>query len=269
MSVFQVFRSGRQAIQTLRRIHNNKLMPSFEPVSGSYFTGKEAFYDDYLAIENVLKQYQTLPMVPSEEAPMRLWKTLSQYKASKDGLEYVKASEYRTITQMLSRINKIDPMFMPQDAKEIIDAYTRESIEKHIEKHTASLDSLGRSRTIGRRKEAVSRVWMIKGDGQILVNGKTLYEIFSRLDHRQSLMRPLKITQRLFQYNIWVLVKGGGSTGQAEASALAISRGLVIHEPELRPLLRKESCLTCDPRRVERKKPGQPKARKKNTWVKR
>ncbi|KTW26801.1 mitochondrial 37S ribosomal protein MRPS9 [Pneumocystis jirovecii RU7] len=269
MSVFQVLRSGRQTIQNLRRIHSNGLTSSFEPVSSSYFTGKEKFYDDYLAVENVLKRYQTLPTVSFEKTPLRLWKTLSQYKASKSGLEYVKISEYRTITQMLNRINRIDPMFMPQEAKDIIDAYTREFIEKHAEKHTHSLDSLGRSCTIGRRKEAVSRVWMIKGDGQILVNGKTLYEMFSRLDHRESLIHPLKITERLFQYNVWILAKGGGLTGQSEASALAISRGLVIHEPELRPLLQKSSCLTCDPRRVERKKPGQPKARKKNTWVKR
>ncbi|KTW31598.1 hypothetical protein T552_00236 [Pneumocystis carinii B80] len=242
----------------------------YEPVSSSYFTTKEGFNDDYLSLENILKRYQTLPTISFEEAPKRLWKTLNQYRESGNILESIKPSEYRKIIQLLGRINRIDPMFMPQEVKEVLDKYSREtSVVKLKMQYTASLDASGRSRTIGRRKEAVSSVWMIKGDGQVLVNGKILYKAFPRLSDRQSLILPLKITQRLDQYNICIIVKGGGSTGQAEASALAISRGLVIHEPELTDLLRKNSCLTPDPRRVERKKPGQPKARKKNTWVKR
>ncbi|QSL66914.1 hypothetical protein MERGE_001301 [Pneumocystis wakefieldiae] len=240
-----------------------------EPVSSSYFTAKEGFNDDLLSLESILKRYQTLPTVSFEEAPKRLWKTINQYRESRNVVECIKPSEYRKIIQLLGRINRIDPIFMPEEVKEVLDRYSRETFVKLKKKYTASLDSLGRSRTIGRRKEAVSSVWMIKGDGQVLVNGKILYEAFPRLSDRQSLIWPLKITQRLGQYNLCIFVKGGGSTGQAEASALAISRGLVIHEPELRYLLRKNSCLTCDARRVERKKPGQPKARKKNTWVKR
>ncbi|KAG4304354.1 hypothetical protein PORY_002329 [Pneumocystis oryctolagi] len=266
MQILQAFRSGRLTVRTLKHVRNNGSMPFYEPVSSSYFTGKEGFYDDFLKVENILKRCQTFPTISFEKAPSRLWKTLDQYKANREELAYVKASEYRTITQMLNRINRIDPMFMPQDAKEIINAYSRKPSDKYFEKHSLSLDNLGRSRTIGRRKEAVSRVWMIKGDGQILVNGKSLFEAFYRVCDRESLIFPLKITHRLSQYNIWILVDGGGSTGQSQASALAISRGLIIHEPELRPLLRKMSCLTCDSRRVERKKPGQPKARKKNAW---
>lgn len=242
---------------------------SFEPVSSSYFTAKEKFHDDLLELENILKRYQTLPTISFHEAPQRLWKTLNQYKETHNIMESIRPSEYRKITQLLNRINRIDPSFMPQEAKEILHQYSREKFVKYREEYTASLDALGRSYAIGRRKEAVSRVWMIKGNGQILINGKTLYEAFTQLYNRISLIRPLKITQRLHQYNLWILVKGGGYTGQAEASSLAIARALIIHEPELKSFLQKMSCLTCDPRRVERKKPGQPKARKKNTWVKR
>ncbi|KAG4301268.1 hypothetical protein PCK1_002578 [Pneumocystis canis] len=243
---------------------------SFEPVSSSYFTGKERFYDDCLAIETILKRYQTLPRRSPDDISRPLWKTLSQYQATDSALSHIKPSKYRILIQMLNKIDRIDPAWMPQEARDILSAYTRETLQTPVVKQQKqSLDGGGRSRTIGRRKEAVSNVWMIKGDGQILVNGKSLFEAFSLLHDRESLIWPLKVTQRLFHYNLWIRVKGGGMTGQAEASALAISRALIIHEPELQPVLRKMSCLTCDARRVERKKPGQPKARKKNAWVKR
>ncbi|KAI5308390.1 37S ribosomal protein S9, mitochondrial [Ascosphaera atra] len=86
---------------------------------------------------------------------------------------------------------------------------------------------------------------------------------------RESALWPLTITERINKYNVWALVRGGGVTGQAEAMTVALAKALIIHEPALKPILRRAGCVTTDPRQVERKKPGHLKARKKPAWVKR
>ncbi|KAL1919937.1 mitochondrial 37S ribosomal protein uS9m [Calcarisporiella thermophila] len=131
------------------------------------------------------------------------------------------------------------------------------------------LDNIGRAYGLGRRKEAVARVWVVEGDGQVLVNGKPLAEYFDRLTDREEVLFPFSVTGELGRYNVWCLAEGGGSTGQSQAIKLGVTRALLVHNPALKPTLRKAGCVTRDFRTVERKKPGQAKARKKYTWVKR
>ncbi len=123
--------------------------------------------------------------------------------------------------------------------------------------------------TIGRRKAAVARIYLSKGKGNIIVNGKDFKEYFPVDTMQYKLEQPFKIADLSAKFDVRVNVDGGGTTGQAEAIRLAISRALCELDIENRPALKAEGLLTRDARIVERKKPGQKKARKKFQWVKR
>ena len=123
--------------------------------------------------------------------------------------------------------------------------------------------------TIGRRKAAVARIYLSKGKGDIIVNGKDFRDYFPVQTMQYKLEQPFKILDVSAQYDVNVNVQGGGTTGQAEAIRLAISRALCEVNLENRTSLKSEGLLTRDARVVERKKPGQKKSRKKFQWVKR
>ncbi len=123
---------------------------------------------------------------------------------------------------------------------------------------------------LGRRKTATARVRLYPdGNGQILVNGKPYQEYFGRPTDYIAIRMPLELTQTEDQFDISVLVKGGGITGQAEAIRMGIARALLKVNPEYRPLLRKKGLLTRDARMKERKKPGLKRARKAPQYTKR
>jgi len=123
--------------------------------------------------------------------------------------------------------------------------------------------------TIGRRKAAVARIYINDGKGQITINHKDFKEYFPAETLQYVVEQPLKVVEVEGKYDIKVNLDGGGFKGQAEALRLAISRALVKIDPEYKPLLKSHGLLTRDPREVERKKPGQPKARKKFQFSKR
>ena len=116
---------------------------------------------------------------------------------------------------------------------------------------------------IGRRKKSVARVYLSKGKGSYLINGKSLKEYFPTDILQYKVNQPFAITETSSSYDVKVNVYGGGINGQAESVRLAISRALCQIDEENRPALKKEGLLTRDPRMVERKKFGQKKARKK------
>ena len=123
--------------------------------------------------------------------------------------------------------------------------------------------------TLGRRKTAVARVYLSKGKGKMTVNNKEAKEVFP-IDVLQSkLVQPFVLTDTVGKYNVSVNVSGGGINGQVEAIRLGISRALVEIDAENRVALKVDGLMTRDPRMVERKKPGQPKARKKFQFSKR
>jgi len=122
---------------------------------------------------------------------------------------------------------------------------------------------------LGRRKTAVARVYLSKGTGTILVNKKDVNIMFPIDVLQGKINQPFILTNTVGQFDVKVNVNGGGITGQAEAIRLGISRALVELEAENKPLLKAEGLMTRDPRMVERKKPGQPKARKKFQFSKR
>ena len=121
----------------------------------------------------------------------------------------------------------------------------------------------------GRRKEAVARVRIRDGGGQLTLNGRSLESYFPTMAQRIRVMEPLQITNMQGRYDIDATLEGGGVSGQVDALRLGIARGLVQLDPELRPVLKKAGMLTRDPRRVERKKYGLRKARRAPQYTKR
>jgi len=126
---------------------------------------------------------------------------------------------------------------------------------------------------VGRRKNAVARVYLTPvaegKSAEIVVNNRPIEQYFPNGLQRDDLSRPLKVTNTLGSFNVYANVMGGGTTGQAGAVRLGIARALVDTNEEFRSALRKEELLTRDPRMVERKKYGQPKARKRFQFSKR
>lgn len=123
--------------------------------------------------------------------------------------------------------------------------------------------------TLGRRKTAVARVYMKPGKGNVTVNRKDYKEFFPVDVLQYKVEQPFKLTETTGKYDVVVNVNGGGINGQAEAVRLGISRALIEVNAEMKPLLKEKGLTTRDPRMVERKKPGQPKARKKFQFSKR
>ncbi len=123
--------------------------------------------------------------------------------------------------------------------------------------------------TIGRRKKAVARIYLKEGKGNITVNKRDYKEYFPLETLQYVIHQPLEITESIDKYDIKVNLYGGGITGQAESLRLAISRALCEIDEKYRPLLKSKGLLRRDPRMVERKKPGQKKARKKFQFSKR
>ncbi|RMH55073.1 MAG: 30S ribosomal protein S9 [Candidatus Hydrogenedentota bacterium] len=115
----------------------------------------------------------------------------------------------------------------------------------------------------GRRKEAVARVMLRPGTGIITINGRTLEDYFPRVDHRSEVTRPLELVNLKDSTDARITVRGGGITGQAQAIKLGVARALVIMNSEFKMPLKRAGLLRRDPRRVERKKYGQPGARKR------
>ena len=122
---------------------------------------------------------------------------------------------------------------------------------------------------IGRRKTGVARVYVRPGKGEWDINGRTLEEYFPRNSHRLHAAQPLVVTENEGTWDVKVIANGGGKTGQAGAIRLGLARALLELDEDYRGVLREHGMLTRDARKVERKKPGQPKARKKFQFSKR
>ena len=141
--------------------------------------------------------------------------------------------------------------------------------EAPVAQREQKIDAQGRAYATGRRKNAVARVWIKPGSGKVTVNGREGAIYFARPVLRMMLAQPFGVTNRLGQYDLIATVTGGGLSGQAGAIRHGISRALVNYEPGLRAALKPGGFLTRDPRAVERKKYGRPKARRSFQFSKR
>ncbi|NNM58024.1 30S ribosomal protein S9 [Acidocella sp.] len=143
------------------------------------------------------------------------------------------------------------------------------SAEAAAPKREPKRDAQGRSYSTGRRKNAIARVWIKPGKGEILVNGKKAPVYFARPVLRMLITQPFLVADRYNQFDVYCTVNGGGLSGQAGAVRHGISRALTLYEPELRGILKVAGFLTRDSRVVERKKYGKAKARRSFQFSKR
>ncbi len=125
------------------------------------------------------------------------------------------------------------------------------------------------TQAVGRRKTSVARVILRPGSGGWSINGRSLDEYFPRPAHRIRIEDPLRVAESEGTFDVQVRVRGGGLTGQADAIRMGLARALSIHDEEVRAPMREGGMLTRDARKVERKKPGRPKARKRFQFSKR
>ncbi|WP_333795304.1 30S ribosomal protein S9 [Hyphomicrobium sp.] len=158
---------------------------------------------------------------------------------------------------------------MTQETKSLDDLGALKEVVQEAPVHVQKLDSLGRAYATGKRKDAVARVWLKPGRGEITVNKKDYKQYFARPVLQMLLQQPLAAADRATQFDIIVTVAGGGLSGQAGAVRHGISKALTYYEPELRGLLKKGGFLTRDSRTVERKKYGRVKARRSFQFSKR
>ena len=121
----------------------------------------------------------------------------------------------------------------------------------------------------GRRKKSIAKVWLKKGTGKIIVNGKNYEEYFKRVNHKSELTKPFEIINQTTSYDVRCSVKGGGHSGQVGAMIHGISKALLQFDSTLKPTLKKEKLTTRDSRAVERKKYGHRKARRSFQFSKR
>ncbi|KAI9721441.1 MAG: hypothetical protein M1812_002203 [Candelaria pacifica] len=207
------------------------------PASPSYFTGKPDFTDNLLTLQALLRKYQIYPAVKPLDAPRIAWRTLAQYRLLVG--EPVKAAKYHKIIQILHRLNQIHPSLIPDEVCKAMEPYKRDTNPHANVAKPRTIDQFGRAVGLGRRKSSTARVWLVEGDGEVLVNGKSLMATFPRVHDRESVIWALKATGRIDKYNIWGRVEGGGLTGQAESMTLAVAKALLVHEPLLKPSLRR------------------------------
>jgi small subunit ribosomal protein S9 len=211
------------------------------PASRSYFSGSPRFIDAVLSLEALQAKYASLPTVTNAEAPRMAWFKLPQFRDFVG--EAVPMKKYKSLLKILQRMNCIQPGLVPEEVRETLAKFLRPGNPYAAEEVPRTVDENGRARAKGKRKESTAVVQLVEGEGEVLVNGKSIAEVFKRIHDRESALHALRVTQRVDKYNAWIVVKGGGVTGQAEAITLALGRALLMHEPGLKPVLRKGMCL--------------------------
>lgn len=210
------------------------------PVSPSYFSRQPIFNDRFVVVQNLAQRFARLPILPKDKVAPTAWRTREQYRLATG--EQIKGKDYASCLGMVKRLNQIHPDLMPTPVVEGMAPFKRD-VNPYLNRPKAILvDKFGRALGVGKRKASVARAYVVEGTGEVFVNGKPLSEAFGRLHDRESAVWALKSTERMDKYNVWALVQGGGTTGQAEALTLAVAKALCAHEPALKnPLRRGES----------------------------
>lgn len=244
------------------QLERTRLVPS---LAGFY--ARNPYHAENMAkLQDLLNQHCTLPF--DRRTSTHQWIKYTQYK-EKAGGEMLKETEYLQIVTILKRLDAIDPELRSTELENELKQYAKDTSNLEAQRTVKTLDEHGRAIAVGRRKASSAKIFVVKGDGECLVNGKSFETAFPKESDRQKILLPFQMTETVGQFNIFGLARGGGSSGQAGALQLALSKALCIHNPLWKQRLSSAGLLHRDPRSVERKKPGKKKARKMPTWVKR
>ncbi|KAJ3064276.1 37S ribosomal protein S9, mitochondrial [Podochytrium sp. JEL0797] len=235
----------------------------------AFFTGNPAYFSLLLRL-NALVRSNHLPMqdpaVYADREDLPKWMTR---------MEMASLKQFRLTDSMYKDlVHKLNVLFTvpekPESLRLLLQEYVRPGLDLVAPaKPVLTIDEFGRAFARGSRKTATAQTWLVKGTGEVYVNGIHIADYFREVEDRELVVRPFEIGKALGRYNVWAVVEGGGQSGQAAAVAVAVARALAIHEPSLKKTFSEMGLTKIDRRQVERKKTGQPKARKKNTWLKR
>ena len=235
------------------------------------FYGGNPVHEEYCNQLNALiRKYCDLPIRAADDESTYKFIGFESYKKMANSGSRVKETHHSELTALLHRLRMIDSQMMPQEVKDVLEKFSvKTNIFKQVDDIERTLDTHGRAFAVGKRKLATAEVWLVRGEGQTLVNGKSIVEYFPLVADRKRIVYPFQVVTQEGNYNIFAKVRGGGTSAQADAVMYGISKALTIFNPLLKPRLRKAGLMTRDARTVERKKPGRVKARKMPTWVKR
>lgn len=243
-------------------LERNRIVPSIPT-----FYCRNPYHEVHMAeLQEILNKSATLPF--DRKTTTGSWLRFNQYKERAGG-ELLKETEYLQFVNILKRLDAIDPELRSDELNTILSKYMRKQNVNHAGRDMKTLDDKGRAVAVGRRKSSSAKIYVVEGEGKIMINGKSLEQVFTKPQDRLKLLYPLQIVESESKFNIFGLSRGGGTTGQIESLQLALSKALCIHNPLYKQRLSSAGCLHRDPRSVERKKPGKKKARKMPTWVKR
>lgn len=243
------------------------------PTLKTFYGGNPVHEENINELNAIIRRHVNLPtrIVDEKEAKITRFLSFEEYQKRSQSGTRIKEVHHRELVQLLNRLRSIEPELMPKDVIDTLQKFSHSSnVTEAAQQHKAkTLDEFGRANTVGRRKRSEADVALVKGEGLVLVNGRTISEYFVRVIDRQKIAYPFQVVSQEGQYNVFVTVLGGGISAQAEAVKYGIAKALVVFNPLLKPRLSKAGLMTRDARKVERKKPGKLKARKSPTWVKR
>ncbi|KAF8200664.1 SSU ribosomal protein S9P [Pholiota molesta] len=279
--------------------------PNFYTTRAAYYDQLTQLEKAIGRSEAFLRHHHLLPLPDFAKAslpPLQpVWK--DQYEMGVEFKTKMTTTRYRKITKLLNQLNDFQRIAKTGGCPELEDklrnilslyeSSKKEALLSRGKRKPTVLDEFGRSYTLGKRKTSSARVWMIpvqlpprqpeilealagaQGPSYpvttttILVNNLPLNQFFPLPADRERVTRPLKVAGALGKYNVYAIVRGGGTTGQSGALGHGIAKGIVAHDPELEAMFRRAKLTRRDPRMVERKKTGLAKARKRYAWVKR
>lgn len=239
------------------------------PTLPTFYTQNPPHEQNMSELRYMMSKYGGLPKQELHLVERKQWMARGQYALNGGGTR-LKSKEYSELVKGLVSLNEIHPQFKNDELLSFLNRFIRKSNILENPKKLKELDHLGRAVARGTRKSSTAKVYVAKGDGQVLVNNqRSLNNYFVKMKDRESIMYPLKVIGQLGAFNVYITCSGGGVTGQAEAAMHALAKALLIFNPLWKTRLFKAKLLTKDYRHVERKKPGKVKARKMPTWVKR
>lgn len=260
------------------------------PTLPTFYSANPVHENNINRLEYLWNKYSNLPRTTqvntNTQSPQKQnrvqWLSFDDYRSKTGSGVRLKPTQYDQLIYYLNKLNSLDKQLINNEIQWEINQYHKSSSSLKDLKSSSSddnnndgvyripdLDQFGRATAVGRRKSASARCWTVRGQGQILINNRPLNDYFVNIKDRHSILYPLRVIDQMGQFNIFALTSGGGTTGQADAVALALAKSLLSFNPLWKSRLQRADCITTDYRRVERKKPGKLKARKMPTWVKR
>ncbi|KAF9915987.1 37S ribosomal protein S9, mitochondrial [Lobosporangium transversale] len=181
-----------------------------KPASPSYFTTNPVYNELIVNLDYTYRQYRPITK-PSKQAQRPNWLGKDALRAAV-GVETLKTSQYRLIISKLNQLATLTPR--PPEVEAYFSQFSKTEEQMTQKAKPRIVDHLGRALATGRRKEASASVFVVEGEGKVLINGQDVAHYFRKSQDRDSLLKPFEVTNLLGKYNVWALVKGGGTTGK-------------------------------------------------------